>query len=168
MTETITLITKGSGPEPEKVKVDIRLSRMSELIKGIVEDSGSNEEIPVEQISKTTLETLLVYAEHHNYKNPSTLPCPLPSTDMTEYIDPWHISYITDLPQASFNELLSAANYLQMKTLLDLLLGYLASQIKDKDIETLKSIYDIQDDLTPDLEDEMIKEYSWVFNIDRN
>ena len=157
----ITLITK----ENEKVKVSVHLSKMSHLIKNISEDLVNNEEIPVELISKPILDIIINYVEHHRFKNPPLLPSPLPSCDFSELIDAWHNTFLGELSEITFNEVLFAANYLQIKSLLDLLLGCLASKIKDKDIPTLCQMYSIQDPLTPDLEDELLAENSWIFDV---
>ena len=163
MSESITLITK----ETEKVKVNSGISRMSELIKGIIEDS-SNEEIPIEQIMKETLDIIIVYAEHHNYRNPIFLPCPLPSSDLSDYMDEWHIKFLKNLSPTTFSELLQAANYLQMKSLLNILLGFLASQVREKSVDALRTEYDIQEPMTEETEEELMKEFSWVYNISIN
>ena len=159
MADVITLITK----ENEKIKVSVGLSKMSKLLQGIVEDSGCNDEIPIELISKTTLDLIIKYAEHHNYRNPAFLPMPLPVCDFSSLIDPWHRSFLSDLSEELFNDLLSASNYLEMKALLNLLLGFLASKFQGKDISTLSALYNISEPLTADLEDELIKEHSWIF-----
>lgn len=164
MADVITLITK----ENEKIKVSADLSKMSKLLKGIVEDSGFNDEIPIELISTATLDLIIKYAEHHNYRKPAFLPMPLPVGDFSSLIDPWHRSFLSDLSEDSFNDLLSASNYLEMKALLNLLLGFLASKFQGKDISALSVLYNISEPLTADLEDELLKENSWIFEAQVN
>ena len=163
MSDNITLIIK----EGEKIKIRQELKNISELIKGILEENGINEEIPIEQITKQTLENVIQYAEYHHYTNSAMLPCPLPSSDMSLYTSQWDYSFLTNLSEQAFNDLLVAADYLQIKSLLDLLLGFIASKIKDKDIESLRTMYNIEETLTPDLEDEILKEFSWIFTLSK-
>ena len=55
-----------------------------------------------------------------------------------------------------------------MKLLLNVLLAFLATKLKDKSIEDLKQLYDTQEDLTPELEDKLIEEFSWIFEAKSN
>lgn len=155
MSDSITLITK----ENEKMKVNNGIARMSDLIKGIGEDS-SNEEIPIEQIKKSTLDLIIAYAEHHNYRNPEPIPSPLQTNDISTCIDDWTTRFINNLRPEEFSELLAAANYLQMKSLLGVLLAFTASKVKDKPIDELRQVFSIQDDLTEEAEEKLLEEFS--------
>ena len=79
MAEYITLITK----ENDKVRVNASIRGMSKLIEGIVSDSGYNEVIPIEQISKSTLDLIIKYIEENSYK----LAAPLSLHNIDHLID---------------------------------------------------------------------------------
>jgi hypothetical protein len=159
MSDQITLIIAGS----EKVKVSPLISRLSELIKTIIEDSPS-EEIPLEQLSKEDLDNIIYYCEKCNY---STINHNCYSTQVHGFnFEQWQREFMNSLQdKKTFNSLIFAAEHLQMKSLLDMLLAYLASLIGNLSVGELCNNYEINEPLREDGEEELLKEYPWVFNL---
>jgi S-phase kinase-associated protein 1 len=59
-------------------------------------------------------------------------------------------------------ELIKAANYLDIKCLLDLGLARIAAKFKGKTIEELKTEYNIQEEFTNEVEEQLKAEYPWA------
>ena len=58
---------------------------------------------------------------------------------------------------------LQAANYLNIKELLDLTCQTVADMIKNKTPEEIRRIFNIVNDFTPEEEEEVRKENQWAF-----
>lgn len=58
-------------------------------------------------------------------------------------------------------ELLVAANYLDIKPLLDLVAKTIADMIRGKSVEEIRTIFGITNDLTPEEEEQIRKENEW-------
>ncbi|CAM0952714.1 unnamed protein product [Alopecurus aequalis] len=65
--------------------------------------------------------------------------------------------------QATLFDLILAANYLDIKGLLDLTCQTVADMIKGKTPEQIRETFNIKNDFTPEEEEEVRKENSWAF-----
>nr|GFA42800.1 SKP1-like protein 1A [Tanacetum cinerariifolium] len=61
-------------------------------------------------------------------------------------------------------DLVLAANYLNIKSLLDLTSQAIADSIKDLSVEEVRKKFNIQNDFTPEEEAEVRKENAWAFD----
>jgi hypothetical protein len=153
MSDSITLIIAGS----EKIKVSSNIARLSELIKTIVDESPSDE-IPLEQLTK------IYYCEKCNYSSISQNG--LIGNRDAQNFENWHREFIQQLMEKDkFFSLVFAAEHLQIKPLLELLLAYLAKDLSPLSVEELCLKNGIDEPLTEDVEEELLKEYPWVYNI---
>lgn len=158
MADSITLIIEGS----EKVKVSPNISKVSELIRSIIDDS-QNEEIPLEQISKQVLEKILLYCEKCGYSNQNQISRLLASSGPT--FEPWQQEFLDGLDDSMLKKMIAAADYLQMSNLLYLLLAHLSCDIKNRTIDEIMAKYQIDEPLTDEVEEEMLVDYPWVYSI---
>jgi S-phase kinase-associated protein 1 len=69
-----------------------------------------------------------------------------------------------DLDQADLYGLLMAANFLNVKGLLDRVLQRVADMIKGKKPEEIRRIFNIKNDFTPEEEEEIRQENAWAFD----
>jgi len=59
---------------------------------------------------------------------------------------------------------IQTADYLQIQSLVDLVCQVVAGMIKEKPIEEIRMIFNIQNDLTPEEVAEIREEHKWAFN----
>merc|ERR1719210_3335611 len=111
------------------VEVAVNAAEQSVLIK----ESGTEEEIPLPQVKKAILEKVIVFCSRMLDHAPPEIDKPLSHSDMAQVVDQWHAEYI-DIPQEELFELVMAANYLDIKPLLELSCAKVASQIKNKSV----------------------------------
>ena len=109
-------------------------------------------------ISGPILEKVVQYCEYH-HKNP-TAPADGGDDKRTDNIAPWDAEFCK-VDQATLFELILAANYLDIKSLLDLTCKTVANMIKGKTPEQIRATFNIKNDFTPEEEEQVRKENAW-------
>jgi hypothetical protein len=159
----ITLVAK----EGDKVVTDQRIKEFSVLIKNIVEDSGLQEEIPLVSVSKAILDKIIEYCQHHSYTLPLPIKKPIPTDQIKDAVtDVWDADFINSFDEDSLIDLTLASNYMDIKCVLDLCCGKIASMFKGKTIDELRAKYGITEEFTPEEEERLKKEYPWALEGD--
>ena len=77
----------------------------------------------------------------------------------------YSLSYLVDGYSNCSN--FQAANYLDIKGLLDLTCQTVANMMKGKSVEEIRKIFNIKNDFTPEEEEEIRKENQWAFDWNR-
>ena len=85
---------------------------------------------------------------------------PLKSTVMSEVVQEWYANFI-QVDQETLFELILAANYLDIRPLLDLTCATVGSMIKGKTAEEIRQTFNIVGDFTPEEEAQVRKENPW-------
>ena len=159
----ITLVAK----DGEKVVTDQRIKEFSVLIKNIVEDSGIQEEIPLVSVTKAILDKIIEYCQHHSYIVPPPIKKPIPTDKIEDAVsDPWDAEFINGFEEDPLIDLTLASKYMDIKCVLDLCCGKIASMFKGKTIDELRAKYNIQEEFTPEEEERLKKEYPWALEGD--
>ncbi|TDL27405.1 ubiquitin-protein ligase [Rickenella mellea] len=149
----------------EQFVVDKDVASRSVLIKNMLEDVGDNPDqpIPLPNVSSSVLKKVLEYCEHHRNE-------PLPTADdasqeetrkRTTDISEWDQKFIT-VDQEMLFEIILAANYLDIKALLDVGCKTVANMIKGKTPEEIRKLFNIVNDFTPEEEAQIKKENEWA------
>jgi len=90
-----------------------------------------------------------------------TLSQPLKSSNLSAVVGEWDANFV-DLPQETLFELILAANYMDIKPLLDLACAKVASMIKGKKPEEIRKTFNIANDFTPEQERQVLEENKWA------
>ena len=157
MAEKARLLCK----DGEVYEADIEAAKQSILINGLIEDGGTDDEIPIPQVNKPIMEKVMQFCEHLKEHAPLEIEKPLSSTDMTQVVDQWHADYI-NLDQEMLFEVTMAANYLDVKPLLELCCAKVASMIKGKSVEETRQFFNLANDFSPEEEAQIMEENRWA------
>jgi len=147
--------------EGSTIYVSTRMIDFSNFIKEKVEDLLC-EEIPLDVSSHIMIKVKSFY-EHHEYKDIKPVKKPIKTSNFTTIASEWDNNFFKTLTEEDMSELILAASYLQCDALLDYCSAFMASQFKDLTFDELRRKYDITDDLTPEIEEQMKKEYGFIF-----
>lgn len=79
---------------------------------------------------------------------------------MAEVVQDWYANFVA-LDQETLFELILAANYMDIKPLLDLTCATVASLIKGKSPEDIRRQFNIINDFTPEEEAQVREENKW-------
>ena len=71
----------------EIIEVAINVASTSKLINGLIEDGGTDDDIPVAQVNKPIMEKVLVFMERMVENSPPEIEKPLSSTDLSQVVE---------------------------------------------------------------------------------
>ena len=148
--------------EGKDFKVSRGVALMSALVKNMLEGSDESEEInaPLPLVKNDILEKVIEFCVQHEKSPTAEIDKPIKSSNMSENVDEWDVKFI-DQPQDIIFELILAANYMDIKSLLDLSCAKVASLIKGKTPEEIRRTFNIVNDFTPEEEAKVRQENMW-------
>ncbi|XP_048547898.1 SKP1-like protein 1 isoform X2 [Triticum urartu] len=160
--------------EGEEFEVDEAVAMESQTIRHMIEDECADNAIPLPNVNSKTLSMVIEYCNKHVQASPkpadsgaaadasssasAAAAAPAPTEDMKS----WDAEFIK-VDQAILFDLILAANYLDIKGLLDLTCQTVADMIKGKTPEEIRKTFNIKNDFTPEEEAEIRRENQWAF-----
>ncbi|CAH3160246.1 unnamed protein product [Porites evermanni] len=154
---------KLQSSDGEIYEVDVEVAKASVTIKTMLEDLGMDEDddepVPLPNVNAAILAKVIKWAQKHKDDPPP------PDDDenkekRTDDIDPWDQEFLK-VDQGTLFELILAANYLDIKGLLDVTCKTVANMIKGKTPEEIRKTFNIKNDFTPEEEEQVRKENEW-------
>ncbi|KAH8751684.1 S-phase kinase-associated protein 1A [Diaporthe sp. PMI_573] len=147
------------------VLVGLPIAERSILLKNLIGDLGveaaTAQPVPLPNVTQPVLEKIIMWCEHHRDD-------PLPTQDLKSEscvenaaIDEWDQKYM-EVDQEMLFEILLAANYLDIKALLDLGCKTVANMIEGKTPEEIRRTFNITNDFIPEEEDQIRQENEWA------
>ncbi|CAL0313256.1 unnamed protein product [Lupinus luteus] len=134
----------------EAFEVDEAVAVESQTIKHMIEDDCADNGIPLPNVTSKILAKVIEYCKNHVEK---------PADDD---LKAWDADFVK-VDQATLFDLILAANYLNIKNLLDLTCQTVADMIKGKTPEEIRKTFNIKNDFTPEEEEEVRRENQWAF-----
>ena len=99
------------------------------------------------------LKKVLEYCEYHKKDNPPEIPKPLTSPNLADVVTQWDVKYVDIERIEDIFELVLAANYLHITSLMELACAKIASLIKGKSTEEIRKTFNIVNDFTKEEEE---------------
>ncbi|XP_055627419.1 S-phase kinase-associated protein 1-like [Toxorhynchites rutilus septentrionalis] len=130
-------------------ETDVQAAKCSVTIKTMLEEFGlgeSDEPIPLPNLSSGVLQKVLQWAEHHK-NDPPLVERRRIIVPIIDEIDPWDAEFF-NVDQVMLYELIMAANYLEIKALLDTGCQTVANLIENKSPEEIRATFNIKNDFT--------------------
>ncbi|KAE8655018.1 SKP1-like protein 1B [Hibiscus syriacus] len=140
----------------ESFEVDEVVALESQTIKHMIEDDCADNGIPLPNVTSKILAKVIEYCKKH---------VDTPKTDdrsADEDLKTWDADFVK-VDQSTLFDLILAANYLNIKGLLDLTCQTVADMIKGKTPEEIRKTFNIKNDFTPEEEEEVRRENQWAF-----
>ncbi|KAA8532009.1 hypothetical protein F0562_006849 [Nyssa sinensis] len=143
MSSSKKITLKSSDGESFEVEEVVALE--SQTIKHMIEDDCADSVIPLPNVTSKILAKVIEYCKKH-VESPKT-----DDRSAEEEIKIWDADFV------------KAANYLNIKSLLDLTCQTVADMIKGKTPEEIRKTFNIKNDFTPEEEEEVRRENQWAF-----
>merc|ERR1712212_538753 len=135
------LSLQSGGQKPQKFEISRKCAELSKFVTTILEGDADATSIEIRQVPPATLKHVVDYLEHHNDKEPEPLPCPVRSIHMSQIVsDKWDASWIDAFDKKTIFEVILAANYMDIKSLLHLGCAKIATLIKQLDQKEINRI----------------------------
>ena len=125
--------------------MDKKSAKLSKFIKNFIEDFP-NEVIHFQEIDYDTLLQIKEYLDYHKDNKPKKIPKPLPNKDFKEIIEEWDYNYI-DKDSTVIFKIMEAANFMDIKPLLNLTCAKISSLIKGKNPDEIRRTLGMEDDI---------------------
>ena len=137
---SVNLVSK----EGDTYEVPIAVAKMSELVKTMMDEDGDDDvaEIPLPNVKAAVLAKVIEFCTHHRQEPMTEIEKPLKSAVMAEVVQKWYADFV-NVEQVLLFELILAANYMDIKPLLDLTCATVASMIKGKTPEEIRQTFNI-------------------------
>ena len=128
---------------------------MSTLIKDTVGDDDRDEDddatpapsIPLPNVSSDVLHKVISFCDHHQTEPMTAITTPLRSNVLKDLVQEWYNNFV-DVEKEMLFALVAAANYLDIKELLDLTCLAVSILIKGKSAKELREMFNIEAELT--------------------
>ncbi|CAM8923392.1 unnamed protein product [Rhodiola kirilowii] len=162
MADNKKILIKSSDGQTFEVEETIAIQ--SQTIKSMIEEDGNvrNNAFPVPNITGKIMSMVVEYCNKHAKQSKPTSVAE--SSDADPELEDWDAKFVKVDFSVLF-ELCNAANYLNIKNLLDLTTQAIADSIKDKMPEEVRKIFRIENDLTPEEEAQLRKDNAWAYEI---
>jgi S-phase kinase-associated protein 1 len=149
--------------EGDSFALPLEIAMMSELVKTMIEEEeecDDVQEIPLPNVKTVVLSKVMEFMKHYKEDPMTEIEKPLKSANMKEVVQEWYSDFISVEQEVLF-ELILAANYMDIKALLDLTCATVASMITGKTPDEIKKIFNITVDFTPKEEHQVREENKW-------
>ncbi|MCL7027317.1 hypothetical protein MKW94_029855 [Papaver nudicaule] len=154
-TDKKVIILKSS--DGEAFEVDEAVALESQTIKHMIEDDCADNGIPLPNVTSKILAKVIEFCKKH-IENPQGGD----DRSAEDELKSWDAEFVK-VDQAVLFDLILAANYLNIKSLLDLTCQTVADMIKGKSPEEIRKTFNIKNDFTPEEEEEVRRENQWAF-----
>lgn len=120
----------------------------SQTVKNLVEDVGTDDTVALPNVDGATLGLVLAFCKQHA---------------AGQATDEWTRDFLS-VDQKTLFDVIIAANYMNVKPLLDAGCRAVADLLRGKSPEEIRTILNLQNDLTPEEEEAVRRENSWAFD----
>lgn len=149
--------------EGEQFDVPVDIATMSELVKTMFDSDQPEDEvqeIPLPNVKSFILSKVIEFLCHYKGEPMTEIDKPLKSSNMNEVVQKWYADFV-NVEQETLFELILAANFMDVKPILDLTCATVASMIKGKTPEEIRQHFSIVYDFTPAEEAQVREENKW-------
>lgn len=122
------------------------MAKISRMIREAIGDEEDIEDdFPIPKVDSDTLKLVVEYCTKYTETPMDVIDTPLKGETIEEIVTPqWYATWCKAMDRQTVFNLVAAANYLDIKPLLDLTCLGVAVEIKGKSVEELREIFHIQ------------------------
>lgn len=156
---------KVQSSDGEVFSVGTDVIKLSNTINTMLQDLGLDEEgeeqdpVPLTNVNAAILKKVINWCQYHK-DDPPILDDEDNREKRTDDISSWDTEFLK-VDQGTLFELILAANYLDIKGLLDVTCKTVANMIKGKTPEEIRRTFNIKNDFTPEEEEAIRRENAW-------
>jgi S-phase kinase-associated protein 1 len=158
--EKVTLRSK----DGKEYALTIDAANLSDLVKDASSDGDETVTVvDVLRVNSDTLAEVVAFLTHYQEEPMVEIPTPLNGVSFSEIIaQAWYKDFVDGKPREAIFDLLTAANYMGIKPLLDLTCLKVTFELTGKSAEDIREILNLPT-LTPEEEATARQEHKWIF-----
>ncbi|POM81950.1 S-phase Kinase-associated protein 1A [Phytophthora palmivora] len=152
----------------EAFEVEAKVAAMSQLVQTLVADEQEGDElqeIPLPNVKAHVLAKVVEFCQYHKDSPMAEIQKPLKSNVLSESVDEWDANFVDGADQELLFELILAANYMDIKSLLDLSCAKVACMIKGKTPEEIRATFGITEEFTEEEQQRILEENKWCEDV---
>ena len=130
-----------------KKEISKKAAQRSIYIKNVIEDFP-DDEVQLTNVNGQILDKVIEYLNHYENEEPKQIKEPLEG-EFKDCVDEWDCKFI-DIELDLIFEIILAANYMNIESLLKLGCARVAAHCSGKKTEELRKMFNIENDFTPD------------------
>ena len=164
MTEGIVHLTSQEGTT---FIVPLDVAKMSNLVKTMLDPELPEDEEQkcyLPNVKSVILSKVVEFLTHYKEEPMTEIEKPLRSSNMNEVVQKWYAEF-ANVDQEILFEIIQAANFMDIPTLLDLTCATIASMVKGKTPEEIREHFKIVNDFTEEEEAQIREENKWCEEI---
>ncbi|KAG0488517.1 hypothetical protein HPP92_007080 [Vanilla planifolia] len=146
----------------EEFVVEEAVAMESQTIGHMIEDGCGGSIIPLPNVTGKILSKVIEFCKKHVEAGTKPLVSGCDEKSIEDELKCWDADF-AKVDQATLFDLILAANYLNIKPLLDLTCQTVADMIKGKTPEEIRTTFNIKNDFTQEEEEEIRRENQWAF-----
>ena len=149
----------------ELYKYSEYLNNLVETSRDISSENEENLSIKLDNVDSSVFLKITDFLELYNNDPFKKIDKPLKSDDLSYCVGKEYINFLDTMEMELLFEVIKAANFLEIESLLDLTCAKVATMLKGKSVEEIRETFGIENDFTPEEEEEIKKENAWCENI---
>ncbi|EAT37342.1 AAEL010651-PA [Aedes aegypti] len=151
---------KLQSADGEVFEVEASIAKCSLTLRTMIDDLGIGQDcddvVPLPNVHSCVLRKVLDWAIYHKHDHA----IPADDPERTDDICDWDREFLC-VDQGMLFEIILAANYLDIRELLDLTCKTVANMIKGKTPDQIRKTFNIRNDFTPEEEEQIRRENEW-------
>ena len=155
-----------------KFIVTRRQGRMSDLVSAAIgandEDDEDDEdaempEIPIPACDAENMKLIVRFMQHHENDPMKKIEKPIKSNDIAQMVGEWDVQFMRSLTLDQIQDLVNAADYMDVEDLVDLCVCTMTAMIKGKDPDEVETLFGIKVKLDDEQRKQLRAGNPWVF-----
>lgn len=142
---------------------------MSQLVKETLGDDDedgndeddANPDIPLPNVSADVLGKVIEFCKHYQEDEMRSIQTPLKSHKLEELVQEWYAEFVK-VDKTLLFDLVAAANFMDIKPLLDLTCLAVSILIKGKSASELRQMFNISSDYSAEEQSQIARDNRWV------
>ncbi|CAN0901917.1 SKP1-like protein 16 [Linum grandiflorum] len=146
--------------KPVAMELDTVKNFFCEDESNIASSSEAGVVVPLLNVSAQALEKIIIYCTKQVEfdKRPADI-----DNEEKNKMKKFRDEFVNELGNEELKELIVAANYLNIPSLMDTLCDNAADRIKNRSVKYVRKFFGIENDYTPEEEQALREQYAWAF-----
>ena len=149
----------------QRIAVDAKIAKMCTMVSAMADTMDIDAPIPLPIVDAATLSKVVEFCTHHVPEatpGPTTGRVPWAGDAPPKNSKAAH-AFLESMDQGMLFQVLIAANYMGIGSIVDAVCEYVAGLIKGKSVEEIRRTFNIAHDFSPEDDRRLMEENQWAF-----